>query len=110
MRSLNVAKTLKFAWEIFRVVLDLVRNSLKLQKIYINTTKRAFQFCREYNRTSEFHALCRLLRDHYVKYQSLGTAADLEEVPTLQEYLEIRVLQLKYAIAMSVCFYVNMYE
>lgn len=99
----RTAACLKFAWEIFRVLLDLVRNNIKLQPIYMEVISRTFKYCLVHQRTSDFHVLSKLLRDHYSKYATLGTAADLEDVPTLHAYLDMRLGQLRYAMDLHVC-------
>lgn len=54
----------KFLWETHRNVLDILRNHSKLEALYSMTAHRAFHFCLQYNRTTEFRRLCDILRNH----------------------------------------------
>jgi len=64
-----VVPWLKFMWETYRTVLDILRNNSKLQSVYHETAKKAFAFCIEYKRQTEFRRLCEILRQHLVTLQ-----------------------------------------
>lgn len=53
---------LRFLWEAFRNILDLVRNNKTFEVLYRDVAKRAFRFCLEYKRHSEFRKLCETVR------------------------------------------------
>mmetsp|Transcript_19087 Transcript_19087/g.73446 ORF Transcript_19087/g.73446 Transcript_19087/m.73446 type:complete len:955 (-) Transcript_19087:55-2919(-) len=57
---------LKFMWESFRAVLELIKNKAKMEKLYFDTTKLAMEHCIKYNRTTEFRRLNELLRSHLI--------------------------------------------
>lgn len=57
-----VVPWLKFIWESFRAVLELLYRLPKMEKLYHDVCKRAFQFCLDYNRKTEFRRLCEMLR------------------------------------------------
>jgi translation initiation factor 3 subunit A len=54
----------KFLWETYRTILDVLRNNVKLESLYAMTAGKAFQFCLNYKRTTEFRRLCDILRNH----------------------------------------------
>jgi len=69
--SLVLVPSIKFLWEIYRAVLDILRSNTKLEHVYHSTAVSAFQFCRAYQRKTEFRRLSDLLRLHFgnlIKY------------------------------------------
>ena len=52
---------LKFLWESYRNILDLLRNNKTFELLYRDVAKRAFEFCLEYKRHSEFRKLCEMV-------------------------------------------------
>jgi len=95
-----VTPSFKFLWETYRSVLEILRNNSKLEALYAMTAMRAFQFCKEYQRTTEFRRLAEMLRNHLVnlnKYRDQRDRPDLSLPETLQLYLETRFEQLKVA-------------
>lgn len=90
----------KFLWETYRNSLDILRNNSKLEALYAMTAQRAFQFCLQYKRTTEFRRLCDILRNHLTnlnKYREQRDRPDISNPETLQLYLETRFEQLKVA-------------
>jgi len=90
----------KFLWETYRTVLEILRNNSKLEALYAMTAYRAFQFCKEYKRVTEFRRLCEILRNHLAnlnKYRDQRDRPDLTIPESLQLYLETRFEQLKVA-------------
>lgn len=90
----------KFLWETYRTVLEILRNNSKLEALYAMTAHRAFQFCKQYKRTTEFRRLCEILRIHLVnlnKYRDQRDRPDLSAPESLQLYLDTRFEQLKIA-------------
>lgn len=90
----------KFLWETYRTVLEILRNNSKLEALYAMTAHRAFQFCRQYKRTTEFRRLCEIIRNHLVnlnKYRDQRDRPDLSAPESLQLYLDTRFEQLKIA-------------
>ncbi|KAK8941301.1 Eukaryotic translation initiation factor 3 subunit A [Platanthera zijinensis] len=90
----------KFLWETYRTVLEILRNNSKLEALYAMTAHRAFQFCKQYKRTTEFRRLCEIIRNHLAnlnKYRDQRDRPDITAPESLQLYLDTRVEQLKIA-------------
>ncbi|MED6111004.1 Eukaryotic translation initiation factor 3 subunit A [Stylosanthes scabra] len=90
----------KFLWETYRTVLEILRNNSKLETLYAMTAHRAFQFCKQYKRTTEFRRLCEIIRNHLAnlnKYRDQRDRPDLSAPESLQLYLDTRFEQLKIA-------------
>ncbi|GKY92816.1 hypothetical protein MPSEU_000251200 [Mayamaea pseudoterrestris] len=63
---------LKFLWEIYRTVLDILRSNSKLEHVYHKAAQNALQFCRNYKRRVEFRHLCEMLRSHLGNLRQYG--------------------------------------
>ncbi|XP_015897687.3 eukaryotic translation initiation factor 3 subunit A [Ziziphus jujuba] len=90
----------KFLWETYRTVLEILRNNSKLEALYAMTAHRAFQFCKQYKRTTEFRRLCEIIRNHLInlnKFKDQRDRPDLSAPESLQLYLDTRFEQLKVA-------------
>ncbi|CAH9069447.1 unnamed protein product [Cuscuta europaea] len=90
----------KFLWETYRTVLEILRNNSRLESLYAMTAHRAFQFCKQYKRTTEFRRLCEIIRNHLAnlnKYRDQRDRPDLSAPESLQLYLDTRFEQLKVA-------------
>ncbi|KAH9615424.1 hypothetical protein KSS87_002522, partial [Heliosperma pusillum] len=90
----------KFLWETYRTVLEILRNNSKLENLYAMTAHRAFQFCKQYKRTTELRRLCEIIRNHLSnlnKYKDQRDRPDLTAPESLQLYLDTRFEQLKIA-------------
>lgn len=64
------------------------------------TAHRAFQFCKQYKRTTEFRRLCEIIRNHLAnlnKYRDQRDRPDLSAPESMQLYLDTRFEQLKIA-------------
>lgn len=95
-----VTPWLKFLWETYRTVLEILKNNARLEVLYQATAHQAFDFCLKYTRKTEFRRLCELLRNHVqnaAKYSSQMHAINLNEPDTLQRHLETRFRQLNVA-------------
>ncbi|KAF9581093.1 eukaryotic translation initiation factor 3 subunit A [Lunasporangiospora selenospora] len=95
-----VTPWLKFLWEAYRTVLDILRNNARLEALYQITAHQAFQFCLKYTRKTEFRRLCDLLRNHLqnvAKYAHQAHSINLNEPESLQRHLDTRFLQLNAA-------------
>jgi len=94
----------KFLWEAYRNVLELLRNNNRVERLYHETAQSAFKFCLKYARRAEFRKLCVLIKNHLdqvLKYQGQPTAINLNNPESLQMHLETRLFQLENAITME---------
>ncbi|KAM3288087.1 hypothetical protein P3S67_021517 [Capsicum chacoense] len=90
----------KFLWETYRTVLEILRNNSRLEALYAMTAHRAFQFCKQYKCTTEFHRLCKIIRNHLanlIKFRDQRDCPDILAPESLQLYLDTRIEQLKIA-------------
>jgi len=88
---------LKFLWETYRTVLDVLRNNNKAEHLYQKTAQDAFRFCLKYQRKTEFRRLCEILRNHLSslpKYAHQPNAISLNNPESLQLHFETRFSQL----------------
>ncbi|KAI9268216.1 hypothetical protein BDA99DRAFT_461655 [Phascolomyces articulosus] len=95
-----VTPWLKFLWEAYRTVLDMLRNNARLETLYHAVTNKAFSFCLTYARKTEFRRLCEILRNHFQnmsKYSHQPHSINLNDPETLQQYLDARFTQLNAA-------------
>lgn len=99
-----VTPWLKFLWETYRTVLEILKNNARLEIMYQQTALQAFEFCQRYARKTEFRRLCELLRNHVqnaAKYQSQMHAINLSDPDTLQRHLDTRFQQLNVAVELE---------
>ena len=99
-----VTPWLKFLWETYRTVLEILKNNARLEVMYQTTALQAFGFCQKYTRKTEFRRLCELLRNHVqnaAKYQSQLHAINLSDPDTLQRHLDTRFQQLNVAVELE---------
>ncbi len=48
----------KFLWESYRNMLELLKNNLASLSVYADVAKKAFKFCLAYQRRTEYRKLC----------------------------------------------------
>ncbi|KKY18813.1 putative eukaryotic translation initiation factor 3 subunit [Phaeomoniella chlamydospora] len=99
-----VTPWLKFLWETYRTVLEILKNNARLEIMYQQTALQAFQFCLKHTRKTEFRRLCELLRNHVqnaAKYSSQMHAINLSDPDTLQRHLDTRFQQLNVAVELE---------
>lgn len=65
--------SLKFLWETYRAVLDILKSNSKLEHVYHVAAIGALRFCRTYKRRTEFRRLCDMLRMHLGNLQKYGS-------------------------------------
>ena len=52
----------KFLWESYRNMLELLKNNPTSLSVYTEVAKKAFDFCLNYQRRTEFRKLCEIVR------------------------------------------------
>lgn len=67
--------SLKFLWETYRAVLDILKSNSKLEHVYHAAALGALRFCRVYKRRTEFRRLCDMMRMHLGNLQKYGSVA-----------------------------------
>ena len=90
---------MKFLWEAYRTVLEILRNNAKLEAVYQGTAQRALNYCLKYARNSEFKRICDILRSHLANLNKYGnnTNISLTNPETVQFMIETRFVQLDVA-------------
>lgn len=78
--SMLLLPRVKFLWEAYRAVLDILKSNSKLERVYHDTAKGALEFCSVYKRRTEFRRLCDLLRTHLQNLQKYGGTAAMARV------------------------------
>ena len=100
-----VVPWLKFLWENYRAILELIYKIPRLDKTYHKTCEKAFKFCLEYRRVMEFRRLCDILRMQLLSLQKVTTITSIRTVRTqwewtaelLECHLQTRFAQLEVA-------------
>lgn len=101
----QVVPWMRFLWEVYRVVVDIVKSHNKLEQCYHNMSVKAFAFCVKYKRYMEFRRLCDMLRQHL--NQLINNARNspndvkITDPETLQKFMETRFIQLSTAVALE---------
>eukprot|EP00808_Paulinella_micropora_P013905 g30672.t1 len=99
-----LAPKVKYLYETYRAVLDVLRNISLLQDYYQLMCRHAFRFCERYRRTSEFRKFMDQMRKHMLdieKHGNLTYAINLKSSETQRLYLQTRVVQLKVAASLE---------
>ena len=94
----------RYQWESCRTILDVLRNNVRLERLYHEVARSSFQFCLKFSRKVEFRKLCEIMRTHLVnvaKYQGQSTSVDLSNPDTQLLYLETRFQQLEAAATLE---------
>ncbi|CDR95827.1 translation initiation factor 3 subunit 10, putative [Babesia bigemina] len=98
-RSLH--SVFRFLWETYKMILDIMRATPKLEKVYHDTARKAIQFCRENERLSEFKRLCEVLRAHNTFLMRVKHKPEMECMLKPELHIETRINQLVAACDMS---------
>lgn len=99
----------KLTLEVYRTIMDIIKTTPKLQKLYHETAHRAFEFCRDHKRPNDFRRLCEMVRNHYVSISKqrprnesdMQAKLDYDELRRPELHIETRLSQLKNAAALE---------
>jgi len=101
----NVVPWMRFIWEIYRIILDILKGNSKLELCYHEMAEKAFIFCQNGQRLVEFRRLCDILRQHLnqlIKYpRNASNDVQLSNPDTVQRFLETRFVQLNTAVELE---------
>lgn len=101
----QVVPWMRFLWEVYRVVLDIVKTHNKLELCYHGMATRAFSFCIKYKRFMEFRRLCDMLRQHLSQLMNNPRVSPndvkITDAETLQKFMETRFTQLSTAVTLE---------
>jgi translation initiation factor 3 subunit A len=99
-------ENIKYQFEVLNTICFSAANMSVLFKPFDMqmTAHKAFQFCKQYKRSTEFRRLCEIIRNHLAnlnKYRDQRDRPDLTAPESCQLYLDTRVEQLKIATELS---------
>jgi len=98
----QVVPWMRFLWDIYRTVLDIVKSHVKLEGVYHEMAVRAFSFCVRYTRFMEFRRLCDMMRQHLntlIKYpRTQANDVQISVPETVARHVETRFTQLQSAV------------
>ena len=101
----QVVPWMRFLWEVYRVVLDIVKTHNKLEICYHGMATKAFTFCVKYKRYMEFRRLCDMLRQHLNQLmnntRNSPNDVKITDSDTLQKFMETRFTQLSTAVSLE---------
>eukprot|EP00933_Yihiella_yeosuensis_P072717 TRINITY_DN8120_c0_g1_i1.p1 TRINITY_DN8120_c0_g1~~TRINITY_DN8120_c0_g1_i1.p1 ORF type:complete len:1189 (-),score=396.77 TRINITY_DN8120_c0_g1_i1:579-4019(-) len=55
----------RFLWDAYKVTLDVLKSNNRLEEVYHDMSRHAFEFCKANSRPQEFKRLCDILRKNY---------------------------------------------
>lgn len=90
----GIHQALRSVWDVYKMVLDLLRTTPKLERVYHETARKAFLFCKDNQRPQEFKRLCDVLRSHFALILKNRHKEDYESLMRPDLHLETRMQQL----------------
>merc|ERR1711976_820967 len=95
---------LKFQWDVYRSILDLLRNNQKLDVLYQEIITKSIQFCLKLGRINEYRKLCELCRKHLraiLEHQEQQNHVEIYTSEMLTTYLNARFNLLENSIKLK---------
>ncbi|CAE7436960.1 TIF3A1, partial [Symbiodinium sp. CCMP2456] len=92
----------RFLWETYKVILDVLKSNSRLEEVYHETSRQAFEFCRANTRPQEFKRLCDILRKNFQDLSKRTgptgqNPVQPNNVDTITKTLETRCRQMQVA-------------
>ena len=84
---------LRFRWEIFRHILDVLRNNNRFEELYAVVARAAFTYAERFERRKELRTLADLLRSHLgimTKYQHQTQSVQLSIPESRNRQIDLR--------------------
>lgn len=96
----------RFLWDSYKVILDVLKSNARLEDVYNETARHAFEFCHQNKRPQEFKRLCDTLRKNYQDlFKRTGVVPAHQVNPnnegTVTRTLETRIKQLQIAMELD---------
>ena len=88
--SAMLMPSLKFLWETYRAVLDILRSNSKLEHVYHAAAQNALRFCKTFRRRMEFRHLTDMLRTHLGNLRQYGNLFDTDDTKSSNKVCCIR--------------------
>jgi len=90
----------RFLWDTYKVILEVLKSNKRLEEVYHETARHAFDFCRQNQRPQEFKRLCDTLRKNFQDLtkpsgKTPPHQADPNSPDTMMRTLETRCKQLQ---------------
>ncbi|KNC54300.1 uncharacterized protein AMSG_12339 [Thecamonas trahens ATCC 50062] len=101
---------LRFEYDAYRAILDILRNKITMEVMYHNLARMAFDFCKRYELKSDFRRFCDTLHSHLksiVQYQEdnknspNAVKLNAEDGESLRLHMETRFVQLSTAMELG---------
>lgn len=102
-----IRSALKVVWDTYRMIMEIVCRNKKLEDLYGQISRKAFEFCKTYKRKTEFKRLCEILRgtlSSIIKsmvinpdYAKIPNAIDLTNSETNEKQMLVRFDLIEYA-------------
>lgn len=91
----------KFMWETYRTVLEILQHNSKLEALYAVTAHKALQFCKKYKRPTEFHRLCEMIRNHNKNTETKVTVLTYQPLRVFNFVLIQDLISLKLLLSLD---------
>lgn len=95
---------LKFQWDVYRSVLDLLRNNQRLDVLYQEIILKSIQFCLKLGRVNEYRKLCELCRKHLraiIEHQEQQNHVEIYTSEMFCVYVKTRLSLLENSIKLK---------
>lgn len=107
----EVMPNVQYLFEIYKAIMDSLRQNSKMLDFYNSTVQRAFEFCRKYRCRREYKKISDSLHSHFAQIIKHGKMPEtmskipfpvrLDEEGSVKKVLHIRYEQLKIALQMK---------